>query len=104
MTKPVTIIAHFTARPDRIPAAKAYLLGMIPKTTSEPGCIDYDLHQDNDTPAEFTFYETFRDRAAWDLHMAQPYIADFMAVMLDLFVEMPQVRIMTRINDGPGTV
>ncbi len=47
----LTIIANIHANPDQIGLVKAELEKLIPITRAEKGCINYDLHQDNDTPA-----------------------------------------------------
>ncbi len=54
----LTIIAHLVAKPDKIEDTKDFLLALTAATRAEPGCISYDLHQDDNNPAEFTFYET----------------------------------------------
>ena len=42
--------------------------------------MEYWLHQDNDDPAEFTFYENWTNRAEWDKHMEQSHLAKFAEV------------------------
>ena len=98
MTKHLTLVAHLTARPDKIEAAKAFLLCQIAPTRAEPGCIDYRLHQNNDDPAEFTFYETFVDREAWDLHMQTPHLRRFFDVKDGLFAKEPDIRLLTMLS------
>ena len=44
----LTIVANIKANPDKIDLVKAELLKLIEITRSEEGCINYDLHQDND--------------------------------------------------------
>ena len=51
----LTIVANIYANPDRINLVKTELEKLIPITRGEKGCINYDLHQDNDNPAHFTF-------------------------------------------------
>ncbi|WP_198590427.1 antibiotic biosynthesis monooxygenase, partial [Shewanella sp. 10N.286.52.B9] len=50
MTK-LTIVANIKANEDKIELVKAELLKLIDVTRAEDGCINYDLHQDNDNPA-----------------------------------------------------
>lgn len=47
----LTIVANIIATPDSIDFVKAELLKLIEITRAEPGCINYDLHQDNENPA-----------------------------------------------------
>ncbi len=70
----LTIIAHITAVPDKIELVKAELFKLIEPTRAEEGCINYDLHQDNETPAHFFFYENWDSRPLWQAHMNAPHL------------------------------
>ncbi|GAB5467516.1 MAG: hypothetical protein Kilf2KO_05460 [Rhodospirillales bacterium] len=99
MSKPFTVIAHLVAAEGHVDETKAFLLDLIDKTRAEEGCTDYHLHQDNENPAEFTFYETWVDRAAWDRHMEMPYLAEFIARKDELFAVEPHIRLMTMVSE-----
>jgi quinol monooxygenase YgiN len=71
---PLTIVAEFHARPEKIEDLKKELLTLVPPVLEEDGCLQYDLHQDLDDPTVLFFYENWRDRASWEKHMEQPYI------------------------------
>jgi len=64
MTK-LTIVANIKANPEKIDLVKAELLKLIDMTRAEAGCINYDLHQDNENPAHFLFYENWQSRELW---------------------------------------
>ena len=98
MTTQLTLVAHLTAWPDKIEEAKAFLLSQIEPTRAEPGCVEYHLHQNNDNPTEFTFYETFADRAAWDLHMDTPHLRRFFDVKDGIFAKEPDIRLLTMLS------
>ncbi len=74
----LTIVANITANPDQIDLVKAELMKLIPTTRQEEGCINYDLHQDNDNPAHFVFYENWESRDLWQTHMSAPHLAAYM--------------------------
>ncbi len=61
---PLTIVANIKAKADKIDLVKAELEKLIDITRSEEGCLQYDLHQDNENPAHFLFYETYVLRIA----------------------------------------
>ncbi len=44
----LTIVAHITAKADKIEQVKAELEKLIAPTCEEEGCLQYDLHQDRD--------------------------------------------------------
>ncbi|WP_076419849.1 putative quinol monooxygenase [Colwellia sp. UCD-KL20] len=75
----LTIIANIVANEDKIELVKAELIKLIDVTRTEAGCINYDLHQDNENPAHFTFYENWETRELWQAHMANPNLAEYMA-------------------------
>ncbi|MBI1371313.1 MAG: antibiotic biosynthesis monooxygenase [Phycisphaera sp.] len=99
MSDQVSVVARFTARPDRIDKLKAELLALVPLTRAEPGCINYDLHQSPANPAEFVFYENFADAEAFAFHGAQPYIARVKEFAAELCVSPPIVTTWTMISD-----
>ena len=74
----LTIVANIKANPDKIELVKSELLKLIDITRSEAGCINYDLHQDNENPAHFMFYENWESRDLWQTHMNAPPLAAYM--------------------------
>lgn len=77
MTK-LTIVANIKATPDQIDLVRVELEKLIAVTRAEAGCISYDLHQDNDNPAHFMFYEIWESRELWQTHMSAPHLAAYM--------------------------
>lgn len=77
MTK-LTIVANIKAHQDKVELVKAELIKLIDTTRAEAGCINYDLHQDNENPAHFMFYENWETRELWQTHMANTHLAEYM--------------------------
>lgn len=98
MPKQFTVIAHLVAKPERIDEARAFLLRLVEQTRTEAGCVNYDLHQDVENPLEFTFYENWVDRAAWELHNAMPYLQELGRRAPELFAVPAHVRQMAMIS------
>ena len=84
----LTIVANIHARPDKIDQVKKALQGLIGTTRAEAGCILYDLHQDNEDPAHFMFYEICESRALWQAHMSAPHLAVFAAATEGAIAEL----------------
>ncbi|MEM7066158.1 MAG: putative quinol monooxygenase [Cyanobacteria bacterium P01_B01_bin.77] len=78
MSQQLTIIGRIEAKTDQVEFVKAELLKLIPITLEEAGCIQYDLHQDNDNPAVFLFYENWESRDLWQTHMNNTHLAEYM--------------------------
>lgn len=102
MAKQLTVVAHLRALNGQIAETRAFLTGLIEPTRKEPGCIEYWLHQDDDDPAEFTFYENWTNRAEWDKHMEMPHLKKF-ADVKDKVFELQKLRLMTMICDPVST-
>lgn len=75
----LTIVANIRARPDKTGLVKKELEKLIDITRSEEGCLQYDLHQDNEDPAHFMFYENWESRELWQTHMNARHLKDYMA-------------------------
>lgn len=77
MTK-LTIVANIHANPDQIDLVRAELEKLVPITRAEEGCIQYDLHRDNDNQAHFMFFESWESRELWQTHMNAPHLAAYL--------------------------
>lgn len=74
----LTIVANIIAAQNHTEEVKAELIKLIEFTRSEEGCINYDLHQDNDKPEHFMFYENWRTRELWQAHMEAQHLKDYL--------------------------
>lgn len=77
---PLIILAQITAAPGKEELVRSELEKLVAPTRAEEGCVQYDLHQDNDKPGFFVFYEIWESRALWQAHMGQPHLAAYRAV------------------------
>jgi autoinducer 2-degrading protein len=48
--------------------------------TREPGCVRFDVSQREDDPAQWLFYEVYKDAPAFDAHRASPHFAAYQQV------------------------
>ncbi len=74
----LTIVANIHANADKVELVKSELLKLISITRAEEGCVNYDLHQDNEDPTHFLFYENWTSRELWQKHMAAPHLAAYL--------------------------
>ncbi|MEF3047844.1 putative quinol monooxygenase [Pseudotabrizicola sp. L79] len=93
----LTVIANIYAHPDHVDLVKTELLKLVPITRAEPGCINYDLHQNNDDPTHFTFFENWETRESWETHMKAPHITAYLAAT-DSAVSKFAISGMTQID------
>ena len=92
----LTIVANIKAKADKIDLVKTELVKLIDTTRAEEGCINYDLHQDNENPTLFKFYENWESRELWQAYMGNQHLKDYMAATDDS-VEEFALNEMTRI-------
>ena len=93
----ITVIAKVVARKDSIEAAKAELIKMIAPTRKEGGCIGYNLHQDNEDPSIFIFYETWENADCLEQHMNSAHFKNYVNAVEGL-IEGKVVNKMTRVD------
>lgn len=70
----LTIVANIFANADQVELVKSELNKLIAPTRAEEGCINYDLHEDNEDPSHFLFFENWESRELWLAHMEMPHI------------------------------
>ena len=83
----VTVVAKVTAKSDAIVAVKAELLKLIEPTRQEDGCMEYRLHQDNDDPSVFVFYENWQSLACLEQHMNSQHFLSYVSAVGNLLTD-----------------
>lgn len=73
----ITVVAKLIVHEADVDAVKTELLKMIEPTRTEEGCIEYRLHQDNDDPKVFIFFEMWENLACLERHMATPHFSSY---------------------------
>ena len=94
---PLTIVAHITAEPDAVEPIRAALETLIAPTRAEAGCLQYDLHQDDQDPRHFLFFENWESRELWQDHMNSPHLQAFVAATEGQLADLT-IHEMTRIG------
>ncbi|MDY0250926.1 MAG: putative quinol monooxygenase [Pseudomonas sp.] len=92
----LTIVANITAKAGKTALVKAELEKLVEITRAEKGCLQYDLHQNNENPAHFVFYENWESRELWQTHMGAQHLKDYMAAT-DGSVNLFTLNEMTRL-------
>lgn len=75
----LTIVATIRAAAGQADLVQAELVKLVEPTRQEAGCLQYDLHRDNEDPSHFIFYENWESRALWQAHMNAPHLAAYMS-------------------------
>ena len=77
---PLTVLARMNAKRGKEQELRQVLEGLLEPTRAEDGCINYDLHCNDDDPREFMFYENWTSRS----HLESPHLSAFKARMDEL--------------------
>jgi quinol monooxygenase YgiN len=86
------VVAHVTAKPDKIAAAKAMMQGLLEPTRKEAGCIKYVMLENNADPARFVFVEEWESEAALEAHLKAPHIAAAFERIPELLEGPPEIH------------
>jgi quinol monooxygenase YgiN len=71
------IVARVVAKPHHASALVAAQAELVEIVRKQPGCIVYELHQDEDQPGQVLFFERWRDRESWECHMQGAHMDAF---------------------------
>ena len=93
----ITVVAKVVAKKAAVAAVKTELLKLIVLTRKESGCIEYRLHQDNQNPAVFFFYETWQDAASLEKHINTDHYKAYVKAVGEM-IEEKVVNKMTMIE------
>ncbi len=72
MSEKIHVVATVVAKPGSEAELREAFRAFLPFAATEPGFIQYDLHESREVPGRFVFYEIWRDQAALDLHANTP--------------------------------
>lgn len=97
ITKTITVIATFQARPGKEDELKKALTGLVAPTRQEAGCINYDLHASAEDPAKFLFHENWTTKAHLDVHLQSAHLKALLPRLDELCVAFPEIKIWEKI-------
>jgi quinol monooxygenase YgiN len=73
-SKRITVLALMKAKDGMEETARQELLSLVNPTRSEPGCINYDLHQATDEKSLFMFFENWKSMEDLEKHRETPHL------------------------------
>jgi quinol monooxygenase YgiN len=91
MTTPHVMMVIFNAKPGHEATVRAMLSAMVVKTRVEQGCERYVLHESIDSDRVFAFYETWRSKRDWEVHMETAHLNNLLAELPQHLAEEIQV-------------
>jgi len=77
MQDKLCVVATVVAKEQCRSQLRDALLTLVPIAKTEPGFIQYDLHESADEPGTFLFYEIWEDEGSLDMHNTTPAMKAF---------------------------
>ncbi|MCD6586651.1 MAG: antibiotic biosynthesis monooxygenase [Desulfobacteraceae bacterium] len=87
----MVIVAKIKAVSGKEKEMEKALMDMIPKVREEEGTLVYTLHQDQNDPAMFLFYEKYKDTDALVAHSSTPYFKALFKAIKPLLDGNPEI-------------
>lgn len=93
----LTIVASIIVKQGQRDFVKSEMIKLIDPTLVEAGFVEYRLHQNNNNPEHFLFYECWQSREAWQKHRENTHMSEYRAVV-EGAIESFDVSEMTELN------
>ena len=101
----IVVVGRVTCVPENRERLVALLEQMQNDSRKEDGCIRYGFFAAVEDPHSFIAVEEWADRKALDRHFAQPHLHAFVAGLLEVVSERPEVAIheIAETGEYPGS-
>ena len=86
------VIARVQARPGKTNELLSVLSSLVEPTRKEPGCLSYELLQNNEDPTDFTLIEEWQSNTALESHFATKHFKDALTKLPNLVAAEPDIR------------
>ena len=73
------------------------LQAMVSKVEKEEGTLVYTLHQSQNDPTQFLFYEKYSDGEALKAHSSTPYFKELLSILEPLLDGAPEIEMYNEI-------
>ncbi|MCL6546534.1 MAG: antibiotic biosynthesis monooxygenase [Bryobacteraceae bacterium] len=95
--KELVVFAEVYAKQGQEENLRQALMALVAPTRAEAGCLQYDLHADNDDAGHYFFYERWESMTALEAHTATAHFKAFEGRTEELLREPLRVILATRI-------
>jgi quinol monooxygenase YgiN len=85
------VVAKLKAAAGREKEMEKALRDIIPKVSEEEGTLVYTLHQDQNDPTVFLFYEKYKDTDALVAHSSTPHFKELFKTLKPLLDGNPEI-------------
>ncbi|MBL28166.1 MAG: autoinducer-2 (AI-2) modifying protein LsrG [Rhodospirillaceae bacterium] len=71
------VTVEIAVDPDRVEEFRVMALRHAKNSSSEAGCLRFDVSESENEPGKFFIYEVYQDAESLEVHRKQPYLAEF---------------------------
>jgi quinol monooxygenase YgiN len=97
--KRITVLALVKAKAGMEQIVAQELMSLVNPTRSEPGCINYDLHQAADEKSQFMFYENWKSMEDLEKHREAPHMKAYRQKVGSLLAKPIEVILFEMISE-----
>ena len=91
----ITVVARYRALQGRADEVAAALVPYAEIVRTEPGCVTFDVNRGLDDDHDFVLYEVYRDREAFDAHVASEHFTSIAMAQIRPLLADRQVSLLT---------
>lgn len=91
------IFATITPKPNYFEAAEKAILGILESTRKEKGCVQFDVHSNQNRTTLF-LYEQWLDESALALHYQQQYTKEVFLAYDEWLARPVDIKALTRLG------
>lgn len=91
------IIARISSTAAGAEQLRDILTALVGPSRKEPGCLSYELFQDDENPQDFITVERWTDNQAADAHLATPHVALAIGQATHLLGQPPLIHRFTQL-------
>ncbi|MEE4263223.1 MAG: putative quinol monooxygenase [Desulfobacteraceae bacterium] len=93
----MVVVAKLKARSGEESKMAEALQAMVSKVEKEEGTLVYTLHQAQNDPTQFLFYEKYADAQALKAHSSTPYFKELFGILKPLMDGAPEIEMYAEI-------
>ena len=93
----IRVVARIEALPNKVTEVRELLVALVEPTRKEPGCIAYELPQNQKRPTDFTFVEEWTSEEALAAHANSDHLKALGPKLRPITTVSPDVQVYTTV-------
>jgi quinol monooxygenase YgiN len=94
----VKVLLEFQAKADQVDDIKKFLRSELPDTRAYDGFESLTMHQSDDDPTRFLFWEQWASRPHYEAYLAWRTETGVMNQFLDMLMDPPTIRVFNHVG------